>query len=110
MLSVLSPYTKIIEAVVLAVALYFGYLYVGDKAVDRYKTDQAVLQAKADKLQQEKFDKLSADYVTLQSQRTEATNTITRSVQTIVKQPIYQTSCVTPEGVELANKALEGKL
>jgi hypothetical protein len=85
-------------------------MWIGDKAVDRYKAQQVVLQAKSDALQKEKYDKLSADYTTLQSQRTEATNTVTHSVQTIVKQPIYQTSCVDQSGMDIANKALSGKL
>ena len=107
--SVLSPYTKIIEAVVLAVALYFGYQWIGDKAVDKYKVSEQVAQAKVDKAKQESYDKLANDYEEVKATRQSNTNTITKTYEKVIEKPVYSNVCIEPSGVQLANEAIAGK-
>lgn len=99
---------KLAATLVLALALFWGYNYIGEHAVSQYKQEQIVLQAKADKITQTRYDDLAADYVILKAQRTTKYKTITRTVEKLVQQPAYQVPCITQEGVEAANRALGG--
>jgi hypothetical protein len=93
----------------LALLLLTGcYFWVRHDAVADYKKEVAVEQAKADKIQQAKYDNLAADYAILKASRTVQFKTITKTVEKLVKQPSYQVPCITQEGVDAANKALEG--
>ena len=109
MLSIISPYSKVIEAVVLAVALYFGYNWVGDQAVNKYKLEQSVLQVKVDKEQQEKYNKVSTELEALKLTRQENAKTITRTVEKIIDRPVYRDSpCMDYDGLSVINSALSG--
>lgn len=103
-------YLRAAEWIVLVAFLAGTYFWIGNHAVDEYRSEQAVLQAKADSIRQEQYNKLAAEYEVLKTQRAVVTNTITHSVETIVKQPIYQTSCIDKQGLDIANKALRGSL
>jgi hypothetical protein len=99
---------KIAMAVALAVFLWWGCDTIGDRAVDKYKASQVALQAKVDKAQQDKYDTLAANYEASKSQKEVVYKTLTNTVERIVKEPANQVPCLTPEGVEVANKALQG--
>jgi len=100
-----------IAALLLVLAgLFFAYDYVGDRAVDQYKAEQAIVQAKADKAQQEKYDTLAAEYEVAKASREIVYKTIVKRVEKIVDRPVYSTSCVDADGLDAANKALEGVL
>ena len=93
----------------LAVLLLFGcYFWAGHRAVENYKSQIAVEQAKADKEQQDKYNNLAADYELLKANRKVVYKTLTSTVERIVKEPAYQVPCIPQEGVEVANKALAG--
>lgn len=99
---------KLAASLTLALALFWGYHYIGDRAVNQYKQEQIVLQAKADKITQTRYDDLAADYAILKASRTTQFKTITRTVEKLVQQPAYQVPCITQEGVDAANRALQG--
>ena len=102
-------YLRAAEWLVLVVFLIGAYFWIGNHAVDEYKTEQIVLQAKADKAKQEKYDKLSEDYEKLKLTRQGNANTITRTYEKVIEKPIYSTVCVEPDGLRLANEAIAGK-
>ena len=99
---------KLAEFFLALVVLTGCYFWVGHNAVERYKTEQIVEQAKADKLQQNKYDDLAADYAILKASRAGGFKVVTHTVEKLVQQPAYQVPCITQEGVEAANKALGG--
>lgn len=110
MFGLTGVYLKLAEYAVLIVFLCGAYFWIGEHAVSDYKQEQSVIQAKADAAKQAKYDKLAGDYESLKTQRSTVTNTITHEVETIVKQPIYQTQCIDKQGLDIANKALRGSL
>lgn len=99
---------KLAEFLLTLVLLTGCYFWVRHDAVADYKKETAVEQAKADKIQQSKYDDLAADYAILKASRTTQFKTITRTVEKLVQQPAYQVPCITQEGVEAANRALGG--
>lgn len=99
---------KLVGLLVLCLSLFWGYHYIGEHAVSQYKQEQIVLQAKSDKLQQERYDNLAADYAILKASRTSGFKVVTRTVEKLVQQPAYQVPCITQEGVDAANRALQG--
>lgn len=108
MFGITGVYLRIAEFVVLIAFLFGAYYWVGDHAVTEYKQEQAVLQAKADKIQQSKYDDLAADYATLRATRTVQYKTITKTVEKLVDRPVYKNQCVDEQGLEVINKALSG--
>lgn len=93
--------------VILVVAgVVFGVYHKG--GVDK-ENEIAVEQAKADKKQQEKYDKIAADYETLKNTRQQNANTITREITHIIDKPIYATACIDDSGRVLINDALAGR-
>lgn len=96
---------------ILAFALLGGaYLWVGHNAVAEYKTEQAIVQMKADKTQQAKYDKLSSDYEQLKTQRQQSAKTIIKEVEKVVDRPIYSNVCFDYDGLRLANEAISGRI
>lgn len=93
----------------LALILLTGcYFWVRHDAVADYKKEVAVEQAKVDKLQQERYDNLAADYAILKASRATGFKTVTKTVTKLVDRPIYKTQCIDQDGVDAANKALGG--
>ena len=93
--------------VILVVAgVVFGVYHKG--GVDK-ENEIAVEQAKVDKKQQEKYDKIAADYETLKNTRQQNVNTITHEITRITDKPIYNVSCIDSDGRMLINDALAGR-
>ncbi len=82
-------------AVLLLTGCYFGVRHV---AVEDYKVTQIALQAEADKLKQDKYDKLAADYEAAKANREVVFKTVTKRVDRIVEKPIYLENCIEIEG------------
>lgn len=101
-------YLKLAGLAVVLASLFGAYTWVRHDAVTEYKTEQAVLQAKADKITQEKYNTLAADYETLKASRTTQFKTIVRTVEKLVDRPVYKVACIDTDGLEVANKALRG--
>lgn len=99
---------KLAEFLLALVLLTGCYFWVRHDAVEDYKASQLIVQAKADKIQQNKYDDLAADYAILKASRATGFKVVTRTVEKLVQQPAYQVPCITQEGVDAANKALEG--
>ena len=100
---------KLAAALLFLAGLFFAYDYVGDRAVDKYKTEQAIVQAAADKAQQEKYNNLAADYEVAKASKEIVYRTIPKKVDKIVERKVYSNECFDLEGLEEANKALRGK-
>lgn len=106
----LALQSKVLAALALFAALGFAYFWVGHRAVEHYKTEQAMLQAKADKIQQDKYNAIAQELEVAKANRETVFRTITKTVEKVVEKPVYSTQCVEQEGVDVANAALEGKL
>lgn len=106
----LTLQSKLIGALILVVALFGAYHWVGHRAVEHYKTEQAVLQAKADKLQQDKYNAIAKELEDAKANREVVFKTITKTVNKVVEKEVYRNVCIDTEGVDVANAALEGKL
>lgn len=100
---------RLAAVLLLLAALFFAYDYVGDRAVTEYKQEQALVQADADKAQQDKYNELAADYEIAKASREVVYKTITKKVDKIVERKVYSNECFDSEGLEEANKALRGK-
>jgi hypothetical protein len=101
---------KVVLATLLAALMLWSYHWVGESAVDSYKDSQAILQAKVDAKQQEKYNAIAEDYETLKAKREAAVKVRTKIVEKIVEREVYRNVCVDDEGVETMNKALRGEL
>lgn len=100
---------KLAELGFVLILLSGCYWWVGNHAVENYKQEQAIVQAKADKAQQLKYDTLAADYEVAKASREVVYKTITKRVDKIVERKVYSNECFDLEGLEEANKALRGK-
>ncbi len=101
---------KIAEFVVAAFLCFAAYQYVGHEAVSHYKDEVAAAQAKADKIQQDKYNTLSQQYEDLKTKRQENAKVIQKETERIItNQPIYTTTCINQEGLDLINKAIRGQ-
>lgn len=102
---------KLAEFVVAGFLCFGAYKYIGHEAVDRYKTDQAILQAKSDKIQQDKYDAKSSELEALKIKRAEDAKVIHKTTERIINnQPItYASACLDDAGMQHANASIEGK-
>jgi recombination DNA repair RAD52 pathway protein len=105
----LSSQAKLIEFILAAFLVVGCYFWIGHNAVENYKTEQVVEQAKADRAKQDKYDKLSENYEALQLSRKGNANTITRTYEKVIEKPVYSNVCIEPLGLQLANEAISGK-
>ncbi|WP_343620898.1 hypothetical protein [Acinetobacter proteolyticus] len=64
-------------------------------------------QAEALAKQQDKVNKVSADYEKLRSEQRTKVETVTRTVQKIVDRPIYLNRCIDDDGVQQINSLIE---
>lgn len=101
-------YLRAAEWLVLVAFLAGAYFWIGNHAVDEYRSEQTVLQAKADRIRQEQYNKLAAEYEVAKANREVVFKTVTKTVEKLVDRPVYKTQCTDADGVEAANKALGG--
>lgn len=100
---------KLAEYLIVIAVLFGVTWYVWDKGGDYRENQIAISQAKADKAQQDKYDKVAADYETLKNTRQQNVNTITHEITRITDKPIYNVSCIDSDGRMLINDALAGR-
>lgn len=106
----LTLQNKLIGAALLLLALFGAYKWIGYNAVAEYKTEQIVLQAKADKIQQDKYNAIAQELEAAKAKREVVFKTITKTVQKVVEKPIYHENCIDEQGKSLVNQALTGNL
>lgn len=108
MFSLTGIQAKIAEYALCLILCFVAYNWVGDRAVSQYKTEAAIAQAKADQAQQAKYNKIAEEYENLKLTRASNAITIKKEVERIIhNQPIvYSTNCISDDGMQLANKAL----
>lgn len=106
----LTLQSKLIGVVILMVALFGAYHWIGGHAVSEYKQEQAILQAKADKAQQDKYNAIAKELEDAKANREVVFKTITKTVNKVVEKEVYRNVCIDTEGLDVANAALEGKL
>lgn len=106
----LTLQSKLVGVVLLLLALFAAYHWVGYQAVAEYKAEQFVLQAKADKIQQDKYNAIAKELEDAKADREVVFKTITKTVEKVVDRPIYLEQCIDQDGLDAANAALEGKL
>lgn len=105
----MSLEAKIIAYIVVLFALWAGYQYVGHRAVVEYKKEVAIEQAKVDRAQQDKYDKLAQEYELVKTKRQDNVRTIIKEVEKIVSNPVYSVDCLDAGGLQLLNSAITGK-
>ncbi len=69
------------------------------------KIESAQVEALAK--QQDKVNKVSADYEKLRSEQRTKVETVTRTVQKIVERPIYLNRCIDDDGLQQINSLIE---
>ncbi|TVT78623.1 hypothetical protein [Acinetobacter colistiniresistens] len=69
------------------------------------KIEHAQVEALAK--QQDKVNKVSADYEKLRSEQRTKVETVTRTVQKIVERPVYLNRCIDDDGVLQINSLIE---
>lgn len=102
-------YSKVLEIVLAALLVLGAWWYSGHTAVENYKQEQIIEQAKANEKQQAKYDELAGKYETLRETRADNAKTIIREVEKVVERPVYRNVCIDDLGVSIANAAIEGK-
>lgn len=100
---------KLAEYLIVIAVVFGAALWVYDKGYSQCEQDKAVAQARADKVQQEKYDKVAAQYEDLKNTRQQNVNTITHEITRITEKPIYNVSCIDDSGRMLINDALAGR-
>ena len=100
---------KLAEYLIVILIVCGAAYYVYEKGFDACNSEWTVKQAKADKKQQDKYDKIAADYETLKNTRQQNVNTITHEITRITDKPIYNVSCIDSDGRMLINDALAGR-
>lgn len=87
----------------------FGQLEKAEqKCVEKIKKIERA-QAEALAKQQDKVNKVSADYEKLRSEQRAKVETVTRTVQKIVERPIYFNSCIDDDGVQQINSLIQAR-
>lgn len=71
------------------------------------KIERAQVEALAK--QQDKVNKVSADYEKLRSEQRTKVETITRTVQKIVERPIYLNRCIDDDGLQQINNLIQAR-
>ncbi len=66
-------------------------------------------QVKALAKQQDKVNKVSADYEKLRSEQRAKVETVTRTVQKIVERPIYLNRCIDDDGLQQINNLIQAR-
>ncbi|MDA0697655.1 MAG: hypothetical protein O2793_14755 [Proteobacteria bacterium] len=83
------------------------------KAADQKCTDQIqkIERAQVEALakQQDKVNKVSADYEKLRSEQRAKVETVTREVQKIVERPIYLNRCIDDVGLQQINSLIQAR-
>lgn len=69
------------------------------------KIERAQVEALAK--QQDKVNKVSADYEKLRSEQRTKVETVTRTVQKIVERPIYLNCCIDDDGLQQINSLIQ---
>lgn len=100
---------KIVLAMILVGFMFWAYDEVGDRAVDQYKAEQAVLVAQADKVQRERYNALEGRYEALKSKREYNERVIVKNVEKIVTRDVYRNVCIDDDGLRLINEAISGR-
>lgn len=87
----------------------FGQLEKAEqKCVEKIqKIERAQVEALAK--QQDKVNKVSADYEKLRSEQRAKVETITRTVQKIVERPIYLNRCIDDDGLQQINSHIQAR-
>ena len=71
------------------------------------KIERAQVEALAK--QQDKVNKVSADYEKLRSEQRAKVETVTRTVQKIVERPIYLNRCIDDDGLQQINSLIQAR-
>lgn len=71
------------------------------------KIERAQVEALAK--QQDKVNKVSADYEKLRSEQRTKFETVTRTVQKIVERPIYLNRCIDDDGLQQINNLIQAR-
>ncbi|NNP71234.1 hypothetical protein [Acinetobacter sp. Ac_5812] len=71
------------------------------------KIERAQVEALAK--QQDKVNKVSADYEKLRSEQRTKVETVTRTVQKIVERPIYLNRCIDDDGLQQINSLIQAR-
>ncbi|ENX63608.1 hypothetical protein F885_00350 [Acinetobacter higginsii] len=71
------------------------------------KIERAQVEALAK--QQDKVNKVSADYEKLRSEQRTKVETVTRTVQKIVERPIYLNRCIDDDGLQQINSLIQSR-
>lgn len=91
-------------------ALFGGYKWVGHNAVSEYKAEQAVEQAKVDKVQAAKYDAVAQELEDLKLKRAANAKIIYKETERVIQSApvVYSASCWTDSGLLNANSAISG--
>lgn len=76
------------------------------KCVEKIQKIQSA-QVEALAKQQDKVNKVSADYEKLRSEQRKKVETVTRTVQKIVERPIYLNRCIDDDGLQQINSLIQ---
>jgi hypothetical protein len=101
-------YLRAAEWLLLIAFLTGAYLWIGNHAVEDYKDEQKIVQAKADKLQREKYEGVAQELEELKLKRASNAKIIQKETERIVERPVYVNSCWDDDGLRNANAAIRG--
>jgi len=105
-MSIMFWQAKLAALLLVLAGLFFAYDYVGDRAVDQYKTEQLVIKAENDRLDQIKWNKLSGELDALKNKRQENAIVRERKIEKIVERPVYINECMDDDGLRELNNAI----
>ena len=94
--------------IVIAVFFGIGY-YVYDSGYKQCTEDMIAKQAKADKIQQDKYNTIAQELEDTKKNREDNVRTITKTVSKIIEKPVYTNNCLDNSGLSIANQAISGR-
>lgn len=95
-------------ACMLVFGLGYSYKWVYDKGIEHQKNVDIVAQAQANKDAMVKYDRISQELEDERKKSKTVYRTITREVEKIVANPIYNNDCIDTDGLQLYNSSLQG--
>lgn len=108
MFGLTGVWLRIAEFVVLIAFLIGAYMWVGHNAVEDYKDEQKIVQAKADSVQRAKYEAVAQELEELKLKRAQNAKIIQKETERIVERPVYINSCWDDDGLRNANAAIRG--
>ena len=100
--------SKLIELGLAFLILFGAYMWVGNHAVEQYKQELVVEQAKVNDAQQKKYNLVVGELEELKLKRQDNAKVLYKQVEKVITRDVYRNVCLDDDGLRLINEAISG--